>query len=395
MIAFRYRGLDASGRMQRGLAYAVDSAQLRDQLVERKLHPLSITPVRFLLRRPLGLSERDASRLARDLGQLTASGMALAPALSMIAARETPGVAAIAREVRQRLAHGEPLSVALRAAQGRASGFLQALARGGEASGRQSDVLIAGAAALAASDTLKRRLITLSIYPAFIILVAVGAIAVYAYAVLPALAPAFGTLGDEVPQQTKLVLDAGAFIRLALPVVAGLVLATGLAAGVVPKFRLALRDGLIGLLMRGKRSPLRDFLFASLSGRLAVLIRAGVPLSVAWRLAREPIGAVRVQKLLALQDERIMEGVRLSEAIAALSLAPPDLVHYVAMGEQSGQIAKALDDAAEALGFRAQERIERLLSVITPLVIVTVGLLVGLITMMVFQGLLAIGDAVG
>ncbi|MNL75794.1 hypothetical protein D3C87_2016600 [compost metagenome] len=53
-----------------------------------------------------------------------------------------------------------------------------------------------------------------------------------------------------------------------------------------------------------------------------------------------------------------------------------------------------MNDAAAALGGRSQEAIERVLSILTPLVIVIVGGMVGLITMMVFQGLLAVGDAV-
>jgi type II secretory pathway component PulF len=57
-------------------------------------------------------------------------------------------------------------------------------------------------------------------------------------------------------------------------------------------------------------------------------------------------------------------------------------------------VAKALNDGSAMLAGRAQEAIERVLSVITPLVIIVVGGMVGLITMMVFQGLLAVGDAV-
>ena len=148
------------------------------------------------------------------------------------------------------------------------------------------------------------------------------------------------------------------------------------------------------LLMRGKRSPMRDFVFANLASRLAVMLQAGVPLAPAWRLAREPVTIASLSRALAVQDERLMEGVRLSEVFRAIPNTPPDLIHYVLMGEQSGQVAKALNDGSVVLAGRAQEAIERVLSVITPLVIILVGGMVGLITMMVFQGLLAVGDAV-
>jgi general secretion pathway protein F len=148
------------------------------------------------------------------------------------------------------------------------------------------------------------------------------------------------------------------------------------------------------LLMRGKQSPMRDFVFANFASRLAVMLQAGVPLAPAWRLAREPVTIASLSRALAVQDERLMEGVRLSEVLRAIPNTPADLIHYVLMGEQSGQVAKALNDGSAMLAGRAQEAIERVLSVITPLVIIVVGGMVGLITMMVFQGLLAVGDAV-
>ncbi len=223
---------------------------------------------------------------------------------------------------------------------------------------------------------------------------AFGSIAVYAYAVLPSLEPAFAGMGDDIPPQTRAVLTFGAVVRFLMPALA--VMATGgaVALMLLPRLRLVVRDGLARLLMRGKRSPLRDFVFANLASRLAVMLQAGVPLAPAWRLAREPVTISSLSRTLAAQDERLMEGVRLSEVLRRTPACPPDLIHYVLMGEHSGQVATALNDGAALLGARAQEAIERVLSVLTPLVIIVVGAMVGLITMMVFQGLLAVGDAV-
>jgi type II secretory pathway component PulF len=286
------------------------------------------------------------------------------------------------------------LSKALEVASGTPARFLQALARGGEASGRQSEVLAAGARSLAAADQLKKRLITLCIYPVFVILVAFGSIAIYAYAVLPSLEPAFEGMGSDIPSQTQAVLTFGAVVRLLMPIAAAAAGGLAVLLAVSVRARRTGADLVARLLMRGKRSPMRDFVFANLASRLAVMLQAGVPLAPAWRLAREPVTIASLSRALAVQDERLMEGVRLSEVFRAIPNTPPDLIHYVLMGEQSGQVAKALNDGSVVLAGRAQEAIERVLSVITPLVIILVGGMVGLITMMVFQGLLAVGDAV-
>jgi general secretion pathway protein F len=394
MKAFRYQALSAAGRRETGVSYAVSSSALRDRLIEARLHPVWIRPALFHRHGALKLSAAEAARFGRDLAQLMSSGMAIGPTLSLLEGRESARVAAVIRDVRQRLIAGEPLSQALGAASGAPARLLQSLARGGEASGRQADVLAAGAASLSTMDQLRSRLITLSLYPAFVIAVALGAIGIYAYAVLPALEPAFAGLGQDVPPQTQAVLTFGKVVRAVAPVTLCLLLAaTALVALVRPARRAAI-NALSRLAMKGRASPLRDFLFANLAARLSVLLQAGVPLAAAWRLARDPVTLDWLSAALARCDDRLMEGARLSDVLRLTPGAPPDLLHYVAMGEQSGGVAEALETVSALLAARAQETVERLLSILTPLVIIIVGSLVGLITMMVFQGLLAIGDAV-
>lgn len=394
MKAFRFSAIDPAGKTRRGLAYASDSARLRDDLIKARLQPTAIRPALLQAHRRLTLSTRDTARFARDLGQLLKGGLSTAQALALIATRETPILALIARETRTRLSAGQPLSTALGVAQGSAARFLQAMARGGEASGRQADVLAAAGRSLHANDQLRRRLTTLSVYPAFVILVALMAIGLYAYAVLPALEPAFSQLGDDIPPQTQAVLTFGAVVRGGVPVLALFAGVLAILLVLLPRLR-SLGLGAIGVLaLCPKRSPLRDALFSGLATRLAVLIEAGVPLGSAWRLARDPVTLTGLKGPLARQDDRLMEGVRLSAALQAVPYTPQDLIHYVALGEQSGQISTALNDAGAALGARAQEQVERALALLTPLVIILVGGLVGLITMLVFQSLLAVGDAV-
>lgn len=394
MKAYRYSVLDAGGRRRSGIGYAATPGALRDQLIDAGFHPLALRPALFQSAARLSLNEAEAARFARDLAQLLRSGLSITQGLGLLIARETPRVGAFARDIRRRLGSGEPLSSALGAADGRPARFLSALARAGEASGRQADVMAAAGRSLAAGDALRRRLITLSLYPAFVIAVALISIAIYAYAVLPSLEPAFETMGDDLPLQTRTVLAFGAGVRVAAPVAALGALALALTGLLSPKARAIARDLAAQLLLAGKRAPLRDFIFAGFASRLAVMTQSGVPLSAAWRLARDPVAVTSVSRALAAQDARLMEGARLSDALGAVAATPVDLIHYVALGEQSGKVAEALEEGGRVLAERSQQTIERLLSVLTPIVIVGVGAMVGLITMMVFQGLLAVGDAV-
>lgn len=395
MKPYRFSALGPDGRKQSGVVHAATVGSVRDQLIRRGLHPVGIRRALFTPSATLRPSEAEAARLAKTLAQLTGSGLSMAQALSLLEVRETGGLALLAREVRGRLVAGEPLSAALGAGSGPSIRLLQTLTRAGEAAGRQVDVLKDAARSLTASDQLKRRILTLSLYPAFVIAVALGSIGIYAFAVLPALEPAFEGMGEDLPAQTQAVLTFGAVMRVAIPVVAGLVAAALLTWTLVPPLRAPLMDLAARALMRGRRSALADMVFANLTARLAVMVQAGVPAAVAWRLSSDPVSLPTLKRQLAAQSPRLMEGEALSRALAQIPSCPRDVAELVALGERSGRVAPALTDASDQLAARSQEALERALSILTPLVIVLVGILVGTITLMVFQGLLAISDAVG
>jgi general secretion pathway protein F len=394
MKAFRYVAINPQGRRLSGTGYAPNQDALRDNLLDTRLQPLSIRPTLLQLRGSQFLTETVGARIAKDLARLLSRGISLNQALGWVIDREVPAVSAMMRGVRDRLSAGATLSSALAALSGPSSRFLAAMALAGETSGKQAEVLASAAATLQTSAALKQKLLTLSLYPLLVIAVAFLSIGIYAFSVLPSLEPAFEGLGDAVPPQTRAVLIFGAVVRVLLPVLVLGGLGFALLFAASHAFRARLNETLSKLAMRPTASPARDAVFAGLSGRLDVMVGSGVPLPAAWRLAREPIGMDWLKASLQAQDSGLAEGASLSDALSRTPLCSPDLIHFVTLGEQTGDLAKALSEASAFLGGRAQESIERALSIITPVVILSVGGLVGGITLMVFQGLLAIGDTV-
>ena len=107
---------------------------------------------------------------------------------------------------------------------------------------------------------------------------------------------------------------------------------------------------------------------------------------------RQSLAGVRRQ--LEQLGERLRDGAPLSETLDATRLAPPDLIRLIQVGERSDDLGRMLEEAGQSLAARAQEKAERLLAAATPLVVVLIGALVGTVTLLVFQGLMAVTDAV-
>lgn len=402
MTNFAYRGLDGQGRPVRGRRAARDETHMRDLLLGEQITPLAITRSGHLGgdwgasgSGGLKLDDASAAGLATDLARFMRSGLSLGQALQLIeTGSDQPRQARLARRLHEDLLRGLSLSAALEAAPGRTGRFLQALARAGETTGRLHEILAGGAVALRAQAGLKRRLLTLVLYPLFVLFMATAAMALFAIVVLPALEPAFNSVGN-LPASTRAVLTGGAILRAAAPYVGLALAAAALAiAGLAPVRRVVLEAGERLLLSRLGAGILADALFASLAQRLSIALLAGVPTVSAYRVSVMAIGVNAVRRPLEAQDPRLAEGARLSDALAASPHAPALLLNLTRVGEQAQDLPRVLGEAATTLSERAHERTERLLSLLTPAIVLLIGLLVGGVVLVIFQGLLSISAGV-
>lgn len=398
MRTFAWRGMDAAGRPTRGRREGLSEAQVRDDLLAGGVTPTAITATARPFapaRTGLSLSEAQAGAFAADLARFLKSGLSLGQTLQIVeTTSEVPVLARVAAHVRGELMAGRPLSAGLSAIPGQTGRYLQALAKAGEATGRLTEILAGGAAALKASAATRQRLLTMIIYPLFVMAMAAAAILLFAFAVLPALEPAFAGVG-ELPATTRAVMAGGKALRLAAPVLGLAALALVLALAL----SRAARDQAIRLLhrlmlTRAGFGVLPDTVFGGLAQRLSIAVGAGVPLATAFRVSVEAIGVEPVRHALEAQEPRLREGAKLSEVFRAIPFAPPMLVGLTRVGESASDLPRVLGEAGDALAARAQEKTERFLSILTPAIVLLIGLVVGGIVLVVFQGLMSISDMV-
>ena len=111
-------------------------------------------------------------------------------------------------------------------------------------------------------------------------------------------------------------------------------------------------------------------------------------------LAPDPATADAILERCVTLEPRLREGTKLSEVFRAISFTPPMLVGLTKVGESASDLPRVLGEAGDALAARAQEKTERFLSILTPAIVLLIGLVVGGIVLVVFQGLMSISDMV-
>jgi general secretion pathway protein F len=398
VTAFAFRAIDPAGRSVQGKREAADARAVRDRLLAEDLTPLSISPAGGLWRTngaSYRLSDAAAAAFLAELARFLQSGLSLGQSLQIVeTTTETAVIGRLAARLRSDLMAGVALSDALMVVSGQVGRFLSSLARAGEATGRLAEIFAGGAKALAASAALKQRLFTMAIYPVFVVLMACGAIGLFAFAVLPALEPAFQSVGAKLPASTRIVLGVGHVLRTGSPYFLAAIVALAASTFAPPVRRLLARAFEAAVSTPLGLGILQDSAFSGFAQRLSVALAAGVPTGLAFRVAAEAVGSSRIREALQTQAARLREGAKISSALEAVPQTPRLLLGLVRVGEASADMASVLGEAGAMLGERARERTERALAMVTPAIVLAVGLLVGAVVLVVFQGLLAITSGI-
>jgi general secretion pathway protein F len=128
---------------------------------------------------------------------------------------------------------------------------------------------------------------------------------------------------------------------------------------------------------------------ARLSRTLSALIRNGVPLTEALRIA----AGVLANRALGTTVEVILRGVEQGRSLSSelqRSGAFPDLLPRLArIGEETGQLESMLMKVAEAYERTVENRLERFMTLLTPVLTIIIGGFVGFLVISVMNAILS------
>jgi general secretion pathway protein F len=312
--------------------------------------------------------------------------VALQPSLSAAMRRITEGVLA-------RVLEGQSLSQAL-AAEGEAfPEFYWRLVRGGEASGSLGEVLDDLAGFLERTAEMRAKMLSALLYPAILLVVAGLAVTMIMAVLLPAIVPILRDAGAELPFIVR-VLDG---IREA--VAGNALLSVGLVAGCAALIfilmatgtlrrllsRLALRLPLIrGIVMRRE--------VARFSRTLGTLIRSGVPVLEATRIAGGVLSNLSYRSAIETVTEQVRQGAPLTRPLSASGYFPEVALRLIAVGEKTGQLEAMLIRVADIFETALQRQLDRITALLTPFLTLAIGLIVGGLIVSVMSALLSINE---
>jgi len=222
-------------------------------------------------------------------------------------------------------------------------------------------------------------------YPLIVVAAVIVAIGIISVKVIPAFAPVFRVLGNNIPLPTRLIMGASSITQhywWVILLVAGAAYFSarayvGTDAGRYQWHRALLRMPLVG-------SLLHEAILARVTRSLAICLSAGIPaLQALGTIARTTGNDCVTEAILRLRD-MVERGESISRAAATAELFPALVVQMIAVGEETGELSELLGEVAEHYRRDVDYQLKNLSAVIEPALIVAVGGVVLVLALGVF-----------
>ena len=381
MPEFSYRALGPDGTLQKGTQEAPSAADLAAQLQKRGAMVLGITPAGRgggLLSLELGgtaLRRGELTEATRELASLLAAGQDIDRALRLMA-EEAPNkrIGAVLSRVRDSVRDGMPLAKALQREPKSFPRLFIGLVRAGEAGGDLAGTLERLAGLLERQRSLTAAVQSAMIYPAILLLAAIGAIVLLLTQVLPQFVPLFAENGLALPASTAFLLGLGnamsAYGLYGLLALAALGL--GLRQALTrPEIRLVWDRLMLRLPLTGGIA--REILAARLSRTLGMLLINGVALLPALGIVQEVLGNKAAQAAVGAASESAKTGQGMSRALGAAGIFPSRLIHLLKLGEETAQLGPLSLRAADMFEERTRLALQRLVALLVPAITIFMG----------------------
>jgi general secretion pathway protein F len=386
MPAYSFESLQSDGALRKGVLEADSAKAARSQLRAQSLVPLVVQGLsadnankKSIWQLEIGsrkcFSAQELAVWTRQLASLVGSGLPLERALTALSDEaESEKQAHLIASLRAEVNAGLGLAKAMGQHPTEFSSLYTAVISAGEQGGNLGQVLTQLADDLQDQQALKAKLLSASLYPAIVSLIALVIVIFLLSTVVPQVAQVFSGSQRKLPGLTVAMLALSDFVRnqgwllLLLLVVtwAGFYQAMKQTALRIRFDAAFLRLPVLGRLATGYNT-------ARFASTLAMLTGAGVPILKAMQSAADTLSnqAMRADVLDALVLVR--EGAPLAMALGQKKRFPSLLAMFARLGEQTGQLPVMLQRAAQQLSSDVQRRAMALATILEPLLIVLMG----------------------
>ncbi|HVR84705.1 MAG TPA: type II secretion system F family protein [Planctomycetota bacterium] len=336
---------------------------------------------------------KDIAVMTRQLSTMISAGIPLLESLEILHEQASdPGFKLALDKIIERVRAGSDFSTALSEHPRLFTKIYVNMIKAGEASGQLDVILQRLADYMESVEELKREIRAAMTYPV-ISLVLILSITV---GLIVGIVPKFQTIFQqmemkELPLPTEILLKISDMLRDQYLMVIGVTVVVIVAFFMYIKTKPGMRQWHWFLLHAPVFGPLfRKVAISRFSRTFATLIQSGVPMLGALDIVAATAGNVLVEEAVLKAKDAVSKGETLGDPLTATRVFPPMVTRMISIGEKTGALEKLLMKIAEFYDGEVRATVKGLTSLIEPLLIATMGFIVGFIVLSIFLPIIRI-----
>ena len=402
MAMYRFKAMDLAGVAASGEVEAVSKQDVAEQLKSRGLVVVDIAAkyrskeinIELFAR----VSAKDLAVASRQLATMVNSGMSILRALYVLETQtKSKLLKSTVTSVRADVEAGLLLSDALERHPKVFSPLYVNMVRAGETGGLLEECLMRVADQLEKDASLKRQVRAAMIYPALVITFAIGVLLALCAFLIPVFVSVFKQFpAGSLPTLTKFMVSFSHIVTNETYVIF-LVIGGGTAGFLwfrrskwgrprwdAFKLRVPLKIG----------DVVQKVAIARWSRTLSSLTHAGVPILLGLEITGKTAGNDVVERAMGDVIDSVKSGGTISEPLRNSPVFPPMVSQMVGVGEETGALDTMLTKIADFYDDEVAAAVKALTSIMEPVMIITVGAIVGVIVVSMYLPLFSVYNAI-
>lgn len=385
LTEYNVKARSRTGRLVESKLKATSEAEALAKVRQQGMTPIAVERGGQGLNREIRLTKgkvklKDLAVFSRQFATMLSSGLPILRCLAILAEQsDSQRLRDVLLEVRAEVEKGDSLSDSL-ARHSEFPPIMVSMVRAGEIGGFLDETMLQIAEATESEVRLRGKIKAALTYPVAVAVIAILITVGMLIFIVPVFANLFSEFGGELPLPTRILVMASDVVSSPVFFVPALVLIVSVVVWYrrtrnSPQVRqvidpLKFRIPVFGNLFR-------TIALARFTRNFATLLKAGVPILTTLDIVGETAGNVVIARAVADIKESVRQGTGISRPLAQHDVFPDMVVQMIAVGEDSGALDQMLEKVADFYDQEAEATTEQLMALLEPVMIVTLGAVVG------------------
>ena len=395
MATYKYTAFDENEKNLKGFINASDADEARLILINRGLNPLNIEKA-LQKKSKVRISQNNLSIFTKQMSALLSAGTPIEKCLVLLSKQSSNSkFSQILLNINEDITEGNSLSLSMKKYPSIFDEIYTSTIYAGETSASLSEVFQDLSIYLDKEAKIRSQVVGALIYPAVLFIVSIAVIYALLSFVLPQVVEQFVSSNVELPLLTQTLL---AFSEV-FPIIIAFILLSLIAiyvvqvANIIPqKYQLMISKYFLFIPLIG---PIILYdQTARFCSSMRLMTKAGLNTIDSLQIAQNTFKNKYLKSQVEKVVNKVISGTSISKAFAQVQIFPEVFQQLLSSGDLGSQVSEMFEKTKEFLDQEVDTRRNILLTLLQPIVILTMGVFVMLIVLSIMLPLLQMNNLI-